>query len=92
MFQPGFPVSKRLVNLAYKGGVFAFIGMCAGVIGTATSNGLLLLRKRLDPTFVQMNESPNVAANASTWALHMGVSSNVLNGLDSVSWSSTWLS
>ena len=51
LFQPGYPLGKRLVNFAYKGTVFAFIGMCAGLVGTATSNGLLELRKKLDPGF-----------------------------------------
>lgn len=86
MFQPGFGVSKRAINFVYKGAVFAFIGMCAGLVGTATSNGLLTLRKKMDPTFKPQNTPPNVLANASCWALHMGVSSNLryqlLNGMD----------
>ncbi len=86
MFQPGFPLGKRAINFAYKGGLFAVIGMAAGLAGTVVSNGLLLARKALDPSFVTQNESPNVAANAACWAAHMGVSSNLryqmLNGLD----------
>lgn len=77
-----------MVNFAYKGGVFAFIGMCAGLVGTTTSNGLLELRKKLDPTFMPPNEPPSIVGNASCWALHMGISSNsryqMLNGLDMV--------
>lgn len=88
MFQPGFPVAKRAINFVYKGTIFAFIGMCAGLAGTALSNGLLLARQKLDPAFVQQNEPPNVLANASCWALHMGVSSNlryqILNGMDMI--------
>lgn len=86
MFEPGYGISKRLLNFAFKGTVFATIGISAGLIGTAISNGLIMLRKKLDPEFIQQNESPNVLANASCWALHMGVSSNLryqmLNGLD----------
>jgi len=56
------------------------------LVGTAISNGLIMARKKFDPNFVQQNESPNVLANASCWALHMGISSNLryqmLNGLD----------
>ena len=63
--------------------------MCAGLTGTAISNGLLLLRQKLDPSFKSQNEAPNVPLNAATWAAHMGISSNVryqvLNGLDMVS-------
>lgn len=88
MFEPGFGLKSRATNFAYKGGVFALVGMCAGLVGTATSNLLLLCRKALDPEFVLQNEPPNVLYNAGTWSLHMGVSSNlryqVLNGLDMV--------
>lgn len=88
MFQPGFAISKRAVNFAYKGAIFAFIGLCAGLVGTALSNGLLLARKTLDPEFKLQNTPPNVLANASCWALHMGVSSNLryqmLNGMDMI--------
>jgi hypothetical protein len=51
MFEPGFGLGVRAINFAYKGVVFAFIGLCAGLIGTATSNGLLALRKKMDPGF-----------------------------------------
>ncbi|KAI7842869.1 hypothetical protein COHA_003487 [Chlorella ohadii] len=88
MFMPGFSVGSRIVNFVYKGAVFAFIGMCAGTVGTATSNGLLALRKKLDPSYTSPNEAPSILGNASCWALHMGLSANlryqVLNGLDMV--------
>ncbi|BDA48866.1 Protein RETICULATA-RELATED 3, chloroplastic [Coccomyxa sp. Obi] len=89
MFQPGaFPLTKRLLNLGYKGLVFAVVGFAAGIVGTATSNGLLAVRKQLDKNFVSQNQAPNVLLNAGTWATHMGVSSNVryqiLNGIDMV--------
>lgn len=89
MFQPGnYSVVKRGLNFAYKGGIFAGIGMCSGLIGTAISNGLLMARKKFDPDFVMQNTPPNVLANAGCWALHMGVSSNlryqILNGMDMV--------
>jgi hypothetical protein len=89
MFQAGFPVSKRLVNFVYKGFIFSFIGLMAGTVGTSISNGLLALRKQLDPNFVTQNEPPTVLGNAACWALHMGISSNlryqILGGADGVS-------
>jgi hypothetical protein len=89
MFQPGFPLHKRLLNFGYKGAIFAVIGMMAGTVGTSVSNGLLALRKRLDPTFAPQNEPPPVLGNAACWALHMGLSSNLryqmLGGADGVS-------
>jgi hypothetical protein len=51
MFQPGFGLGQRATNFLYKGAVFSVIGMGAGVIGTALSNALLLLRKRMNPAF-----------------------------------------
>ena len=73
---------------ALQGMVFSVVGFGAGIVGTATSNLLLALRKRLDPSFQTQNAAPNVLLNAGTWATHMGVSSNVryqiLNGLDMV--------
>ena len=71
-----------------QGLVFAVVGFAAGIVGTATSNGLLAVRKQLDKNFVSQNQAPNVLLNAGTWATHMGVSSNVryqiLNGIDMV--------
>lgn len=51
VFQAGFPFAKRVVNLLYKGSVFALIGLFAGVVGTSVSNGLIALRKKIDPTW-----------------------------------------
>jgi hypothetical protein len=96
MFEPGFPVSKRLVNFAYKGVVFSGIGLLAGIIGTSISNGLLMLRKELDPTFETQNVPPSVLGNAMCWSAHMGISSNlryqILGGTDTVSggWGGLW--
>lgn len=89
MFEPGaYSVGARGLNFLYKGGVFAVIGLMAGIIGTATSNGLLLMRKKLDPDFKLQNEPPNILYNACTWSLHMGISSNlryqILGGTDRV--------
>ena len=81
--------TRSISAVLLQGFLFAFVGMCAGLTGTAISNGLLLLRQKLDPNFKSQNEAPNVPLNAATWAAHMGISSNVryqvLNGLDMVS-------
>jgi Protein RETICULATA-related len=72
-----------------QGFVFGLVGFGAGVVGTSVSNGLLMIRKRLDSHFTSQNEAPNVILNASTWGAHMAISSNlryqILNGLDMVS-------
>jgi hypothetical protein len=68
MFQPGYSVGARLINFVYKGFIFAFIGMCSGLVGTATSNGLVALRKKLDPTF-ESKVGPGWRKLGSVWAV-----------------------
>lgn len=87
MFEPGnFSLIDRAGTFVYKGAQFAVVGFCAGLVGTAISNALLAIRKKLDPDFVVQNEAPPTFLNAATWATHMGLSSNAryqtLNGLE----------
>ncbi|WVZ17376.1 hypothetical protein V8G54_010358 [Vigna mungo] len=87
MFEPGpYGVVERCGTLVYKGGLFALVGLAAGLAGTAISNGLIAVRKRVDPTFESPNKAPPTLLNALTWAAHMGVSSNLryqcLNGFE----------
>jgi hypothetical protein len=48
-----------------QGVVFAALGFLAGIVGTATSNGLLALRKTLDPNFKLVVRNTLVAAAAA---------------------------
>ncbi|CAI9097154.1 OLC1v1033508C1 [Oldenlandia corymbosa var. corymbosa] len=87
MFEPGsYGLVPRLGTFVYKGVVFAAVGFAAGLVGTALSNGLIAMRKKMDPNFETPNKPPPTLLNASTWALHMGISSNLryqsLNGLE----------
>nr|GEV09257.1 protein reticulata-related 3, chloroplastic-like [Tanacetum cinerariifolium] len=87
MFEPGlFSVINRLGTLVYKGTLFAAVGLAAGLVGTALSNGLIKMRKKMDPNFESPNKPPPMLLNAITWAIHMGVSSNLryqtLNGIE----------
>ncbi|XP_004302514.1 PREDICTED: uncharacterized protein LOC101298524 [Fragaria vesca subsp. vesca] len=89
MFEPGsFGLMSRLGTFVYKGAVFAGVGFAAGLAGTALSNGLIKLRKKMDPEFETPNKPPPTLLNAVTWAIHMGVSSNLryqtLNGVEYV--------
>ncbi|CAD5176750.1 unnamed protein product [Musa acuminata subsp. malaccensis] len=89
MFEPGsYSLFSRLGTLVYKGVTFATVGFAAGLVGTAISNGLIALRKRMDPEFEVPNKPPPTMLNACTWALHMGLSSNLryqtLNGMEFV--------
>ncbi|XP_019702168.2 protein RETICULATA-RELATED 3, chloroplastic-like [Elaeis guineensis] len=89
MFEPGaYSLLSRLGTFVYKGVTFAAVGFAAGLAGTAISNGLIALRKKMDPAFQTPNKPPPTVLNALTWALHMGVSSNfryqTLNGLEFV--------
>ncbi|KAG2318125.1 hypothetical protein Bca4012_069119 [Brassica carinata] len=84
--QGGFTVMNRFGTLVYKGMVFATVGLAAGLVGTAISNGLIVLRKKMDPGFETPNKPPPTVLNSLTWATHMGVSANVryqtLNGVE----------
>ncbi|KAD5317836.1 hypothetical protein R6Q59_033156 [Mikania micrantha] len=87
MFEPGpFTIVNRLGTLVYKGTLFAAVGLAAGLVGTAISNGLIKMRKKMDPSFEPPNKAPPTLLNALTWAAHMGVSSNIryqaLNGIE----------
>ncbi|KAM6587246.1 hypothetical protein CsatA_009851 [Cannabis sativa] len=89
MFEPGaYSLVNRLGTFVYKGTVFATVGFAAGLVGTAISNGLMKMRKAMDPTFETPNKAPPTLLNAMTWAIHMGVSSNLryqtLNGIEFV--------
>lgn len=89
MFQPGsYNLIQRAGTFVYKGAQFGVAGFAAGLVGTLMTNGLLALRKKLQPDFVQQNEPPPTLLNAATWGLHLGISSNLryqgLNGLDLV--------
>ncbi|KAL0308459.1 UNVERIFIED_CONTAM: protein RETICULATA-RELATED 3, chloroplastic [Sesamum radiatum] len=87
MFEPGaYGLLNRVGTFVYKGTVFAAVGFAAGLVGTALSNGLIKMRKKMDPNFETPNKPPPTVLNAITWAIHMGVSSNfryqTLNGIE----------
>lgn len=87
MFEPGaYGVLSRMGTFVYKGTLFAAVGFAAGLVGTAISNALIKMRKKMDPNFQTPNKPPPTLLNALTWAVHMGVSSNfryqTLNGIE----------
>ncbi|XWS75474.1 hypothetical protein CRYUN_Cryun01aG0091700 [Craigia yunnanensis] len=88
MFEPGsYTFMNRFGTFIFKGALFAAVGFGAGLVGTAISNGLIKMRKKMDPSsFETPNKSPPTLLNALTWAIHMGVSSNLryqtLNGIE----------
>lgn len=87
MFEPGaYTLVNRLGTFVYKGTLFAGVGFAAGLVGTAISNLLIKMRKKMDPAFESANKGPPTVLNALTWALHMGFSSNLryqsLNGIE----------
>ncbi|XP_068637057.1 protein RETICULATA-RELATED 3, chloroplastic-like [Aristolochia californica] len=87
MFEVGaYSLLDRLGTFVYKGALFSAVGFAAGLVGTALSNGLIKMKKKMDPDFETPNKAPPTLLNALTWAIHMGVSSNLryqtLNGLE----------
>ncbi|CAA0842118.1 Protein of unknown function (DUF3411 [Striga hermonthica] len=87
MFEPGpYSFPARLGTFVYKGLVFGAVGLAAGLLGTAISNGLIAARRRVDPGFEPPNKPPPTVLNAATWALQLGLSSNLryqgMNGIE----------
>ncbi|KAK6126765.1 hypothetical protein DH2020_039490 [Rehmannia glutinosa] len=87
MFEPGpYSLLSRLGTFVYKGVLFAAVGFLAGLVGTAISNGLIVMRKKMDPNFETPNKPPPTVLNAATWAVQLGISSNLryqtLNGIE----------
>lgn len=87
MFEPGaYTLVNRLGTFVFKGTQFAAVGFAAGLVGTALSNGLIKMRKKMDPSFESPNKAPPTVLNAITWAIHMGISANLryqsLNGIE----------
>jgi hypothetical protein len=87
MFEPGaYSLLDRFGTLVYKGTIFAVVGLGAGLVGTVISNGLVKMRKKMDPNFESPNKPPPTLLNGLTWAAHMGFSSNLryqtLNGIE----------
>jgi hypothetical protein len=62
-----------LLHSSLQGVVFGLVGFCAGVIGTSLSNGLIAMRKRLDPNF----EVPHLPADFSNIRPEMAASAAV---------------
>ncbi|XP_027352567.1 protein RETICULATA-RELATED 2, chloroplastic [Abrus precatorius] len=87
MFESGaYSLLERIGTLVYKGAIFSVVGFGAGLVGTTISNGLIKMRKKMDPNFETPNKPPPTLLNSLTWAGHMGVSSNLryqtLNGIE----------
>ena len=76
MFEPGaYTFMNRFGTVVFKGAVFAAVGFAAGLAGTAISNGLIKMKKKMDPSFETPNKPPPTLLNALPWATHMGASS-----------------
>lgn len=87
MFEHGaYSALDRLGTFVYKGALFATVGFAAGLFGTVISNVLIGMRKKMDPSNEMQVKAPPTVLNAVTWAIHMGLSSNlryqVVNGLE----------
>lgn len=90
IFEPGpYSVAARSATFIFKGFIFAAVGFASGLAGTAISNGLVALREGkggIDKNEKKKKKGPKTVLNAATWAVHMGVSSNLryqtLNGVE----------
>lgn len=94
IFEPGpYSFPSRFATFVYKGVIFAAVGFASGLAGTAISNGLVSLRERgkgeeKGTEKPKKKKGPKTMLNAATWAVHMGLNSNLryqtLNGVEFV--------
>ena len=77
-------MANRLGTFIYKGILLAGVGFAAGLMGTAFSNGLIKLRKKMDPNFETPNKAPLTLLNSLTCTTHMGW--DVVCDLGEVDW------
>ncbi|KAJ6833772.1 putative protein RETICULATA-RELATED 3, chloroplastic [Iris pallida] len=93
IFQPGnFSLFARTATFFYKGLLFSAVGFVSGLVGTTLSNTLVAIKNNSKDEQVNKEKKkkggPPTVLNAATWAVHMGLSSNLryqtLNGVEFV--------
>ncbi|KAJ6799673.1 putative protein RETICULATA-RELATED 3, chloroplastic [Iris pallida] len=92
IFQPGnFSLFARTATFFYKGVLFSAVGFVSGLVGTTLSNTLVAIKNNSKDEEVNKEKKkggPPTVLNAATWAVHMGLSSNLryqtLNGVEFV--------
>lgn len=94
IFQPGnFSLLARTATFFYKGLLFSAVGFVSGLVGTTLSNTLVAIKNNNNKDDNDNKEEkkkggPPTVLNAATWAVHMGLSSNLryqtLNGVEFV--------
>ena len=59
MFKPSsYGLVDHFGTLVYKGVVLANVGFATGMVGTAISGRLIMMRKKMDPSFETPNKPP----------------------------------
>ncbi|XWS30716.1 hypothetical protein CRYUN_Cryun23aG0012100 [Craigia yunnanensis] len=65
MFEPGaYTFVNRFGTFIVKRAVFAVVGFGADLVVAATSNGLIKMRKKMDPSSFETPNKPPILLNA----------------------------
>ncbi len=72
-----FTAVQRLAAVARNGAKLFCVGTAASFIGTGTTNGIIAVRKALDPSYTQKGEDMDLVRQSAAYGLYMSVSSNL---------------
>lgn len=75
--QVPFSVKARLATLLLKGVQYGAIGLCMGALGAACVHGLIIIREKIDPTFIPPKTVQSILGTGAVWSGFMATSSNI---------------
>ena len=68
---------QRVAAVVRNGGKLFCVGTAASFIGTGMTNGIISLRKAMDPNYAQQGEDMDLVKQSLSYGLYMSVSSNL---------------
>jgi len=72
-----FSAVQRLAAVGRNGAKLFVVGTAASFVGTGMTNGILAVRKALDPSLKQQGEDMDLVRQSFAYGLYMSVSSNL---------------
>ena len=72
-----FTIGQRLGSVVRNGTKLFGVGFFASLLGVGFTNGLILVRQMLDPTFVPLNDPQDVLLMSAAYGTYMATSSNL---------------
>jgi len=72
-----FTVAQRLGALVRNGAKLLTVGTTASLVGVGITNGLVIARQLLDPSWVPLNAPQNIVATSLAYGAYLAISANV---------------